>query len=141
MYYVYSLSDDEVLGPYSLIDLVSFIKPGILVCEENNENWQYAEEIPAIAELFIELGLTQPEIPEGYIVNESGEIVRKREELPTGFRVNSSGEVIRNNTQTATTNTNNDRNVIIEEKKSYTGWIIFGIIVILIIIAASGGFE
>jgi hypothetical protein len=139
MYYVYSLSDDEVLGPYSLIDLVTFIKPGILVCEENNENWQNAEEIPAIAELFVELGLTQPKMPEGYIINEFGESVKITDEPPVGIRVNSSGEIIRNNTHPTTNN--NSRNVIIEEKKNYTGWIIFGIIVILIIIAASGGFE
>ena len=125
MYYVYSLSDDEVLGPYSLIDLVTFIKPGILVCEENNENWQYAEEIPAIEELFIELGLTHSEIPEP----------------PEGFRVNSSGELIRDNLQVSVSTNNNESNEIFEEKKNYTGWIIFGIIVILIIIAASGGFD
>lgn len=140
MYYVYSLSDDEVLGPYSLIDLIDFIEPGILVCEENNENWQYAEEIPAINELFIELGLSVSDLPEGFILNEFGEIVKKKEELPSGFHVNSFGEVIRANQQVVATN-DNRRNEVIEEKKNYTGWIIFGIIVILIIIAANGGFD
>lgn len=139
MYYIYSIADDEVLGPYSLIDLVTFIKPGILVFEENNENWKYAEEIPEIEELFIELGLSQSEIPEGYTVNEFGELIKKGENLPEGIRVNSSGEIIRNNSQVET---NGNRRTDIEpDKKNYTGWVIFGIIVILIIIAASGGFD
>jgi hypothetical protein len=139
MYYVFSLSDDEVLGPYSLIDLVIFIKPGVLVCDETNENWQYAEEIPEIYEIFMELDLIQQEVPEGFTINESGEIVKKKE-LPTGIRVNSSGEILRDIPQTRITN-NNRTDDTIPDKKNYTGWIVLGIIVILIIITANGGFD
>lgn len=126
MYFVYSVIDNEVIGPYSLIDMVDFILPGILVCDEQSEVWEYSENIPEIQEVLSALGLLK----------------ENEESLPAGFFINASGEIIRENVLTPIPRTDNYREstqepVNNDNKKSYTGWIVFFIFIIIVIVIAN----
>lgn len=46
-YFVYQ--DDQVYGPYTPQDLMSFVTPDTLVCLEGAEEWQRAGDVPELA--------------------------------------------------------------------------------------------
>jgi len=126
MYFVYSVVDNEVIGPYSLIDMVDFILPGILVCDEHSEVWEYSENIPEIEKVLSALGLlkeNEESLPAGFFINASGEIIRENVSLPTSRPGNHP--------ESTHQSVNNDN------KKSYNGWIVFFIVIVIVIVIAA----
>jgi hypothetical protein len=135
-YFVYSITDDDVLGPYTIADLALFIEPGVLIYDDKVGNWNYSEDIPEIKDLLQVLGIYIPEnnddLPDGFYVNEFGEINRQQ----TPNRTVETGT----NRTVETANSPNPRvnippsNPPQREEKDYTGWIILAIIAIIIIL-------